>query len=417
MLFARIAGLAGVAALAGCATTHRALPESARSIGATEVVAVVPQHEIYADFDASRVRAATVQFGLIGALVGSAIDAGVNSSRAQTAENTIAPARNALVDYHFEDRLRARLDELLKPLPWLGARPVEIQRDATQDALDARLARTATDALMLVGASYLLSADFGAIIVRLDPLLLPHSERFGAVVQDAGGPGRADEAAASDAAYFDHFTIEVRSPSVAGSRDEAVAAWAANNGALLRQALDMAALEGACLIAAALKDAEGLRGEELVKLAHAMSGSLGRTHDAIRFAGVLDGAGAPVPAALLATSTPPSDSAPAPASTAASIAAPTEARVMPATLGPGAAAASARTVSSGTLSTLADPPPPSLVLDASTSLHPRPVAASAASATVGAGSTLDVLSSTHNGDGYWLLVRAHSGEQGWVRAR
>ncbi|HUS23544.1 MAG TPA: hypothetical protein VM369_01240, partial [Candidatus Binatia bacterium] len=96
---------------------------------------------------------------------------------------------------------------------------------------------------------------------------------------------------------------------------------------------------------------------------------------------------------------------------------PPPASLQPAVLTPATRSAEPVETSSPQIPTLAYPPPATVTLSAIAPLRTRPLSTTAAASTLAAGSAADVLSSTLNAEGYWLLVRAKSGEQGWLQAR
>src|SRR5258708_1995626 len=92
--------------MGACSTLpiHQALTSDAHDkIASTEVVVPIRQHEIYVYVPPSTGGAqAGAGFGLVGALVGVAIDASIDSVRTSKAETAVKPLRDVLVDYNFD---------------------------------------------------------------------------------------------------------------------------------------------------------------------------------------------------------------------------------------------------------------------------------------------------------------------------
>ncbi len=66
------------------------------------VYSLIPQDELDALYPVSDSSAATMQFGLVGALVGAAIDTSINKSNAEVAEENLAGIRNELIGLEFD---------------------------------------------------------------------------------------------------------------------------------------------------------------------------------------------------------------------------------------------------------------------------------------------------------------------------
>lgn len=126
------------------------------------VEVVLNQHELAVEVPATA-SAVGMQFGLIGALVGSA----VQNAQVKKAEERVVPIRNALLDYRFNERveaaLRARLaSEGLSPNPMIKimATPWDAV-DAQQSKQDMPL-----HALVIV-PHYAIDYDFNTLSVSL----------------------------------------------------------------------------------------------------------------------------------------------------------------------------------------------------------------------------------------------------------
>ena len=112
--------------------------------------------------------AAGMQFGLIGALVGTAI----NNAQVKNAEQRVGELRNALLDYPFNARVEAALREKLSANDVLGGQGLQVLH-ATWDADTAQQAGTTEDALVLA-PRYAILSNFEQLTVSLT---LSHMQR------------------------------------------------------------------------------------------------------------------------------------------------------------------------------------------------------------------------------------------------
>jgi hypothetical protein len=103
-----------------------------------------------------------MQFGLIGALIGSA----VQNSQAKNAEEAVVPLRNLLVDYRFNQRMH---DALLPKLasPGLSPNPTLTVMATAWDAHDAQQAAKLPPYALVLVPSYAMDSDFAQLTVSL----------------------------------------------------------------------------------------------------------------------------------------------------------------------------------------------------------------------------------------------------------
>ena len=82
-----------------------------------DVISIIDQQELDALFPIQNSSGVSAQFGLIGALIGSAIDASANSTNAEKATNNLSPIRNKLIDYNFDEILQSNIESKLSEHP------------------------------------------------------------------------------------------------------------------------------------------------------------------------------------------------------------------------------------------------------------------------------------------------------------
>ena len=252
----RSAALASFLLLAACAQapTRPLAPEARNAFKSTDVVGIVEQKELNAEIIVQNSAPATAQFGLIGALVGGAIDAGINVSRMNTAETAIAPLRDSLKGYDFDAKLLQALSQSLAPVGWLGAQPGKVVKGAKGVEMDGMLRGSTAGGVLFVATAYQLSPDFSQLNVYAKVSLFPHP---------AGEPakrrkGRAEQTYAIDsdlanASYYNNFTVQTPLDAKGATPELTVAAWTGDQGAPMRRALDASLRKLAWLVAADLE--------------------------------------------------------------------------------------------------------------------------------------------------------------------
>jgi hypothetical protein len=107
----------------GCAVARKENFDTSglNSQASVKVISETANEEIVIEFVPSNGgAAASAQFGLIGALVGSAIDAGVNNSRAKSVEEKVQSFRAATSTLDMRQLLIQTLESGTDSLPWQG---------------------------------------------------------------------------------------------------------------------------------------------------------------------------------------------------------------------------------------------------------------------------------------------------------
>jgi hypothetical protein len=128
--------------------------------GELGVELVQEQQELAVDVPDSS--AATMQFGLLGALIGSAIE----NTQVKNAERRVADLRDLLVDYPFQARMEAALRERL-PSEGISPSPVFELRATPWLAADATGTLSAPVERLVLVPRYALRNDFELISVTL----------------------------------------------------------------------------------------------------------------------------------------------------------------------------------------------------------------------------------------------------------
>lgn len=229
----RAAGVLSLALLSACSTlpVHQALPTAAREqIASTDIVAPVPQSEVYV-FVAPATGGAG--FGLVGAL----IDVSIDSARTSKAESSVTTLRNAMVDYSFDNSLQRKLTSTLAQVSWLHSGNAGVIRDVTAEGLDKSVAASNAAAVLFVAADYHLNNDADVMQVTLGAWLVPKSDAL--MAMRAGKVDAKHISSRGNALYRNSLVFEARITG-SGTRDGNIAKWSADNGRLARKVLDTA---------------------------------------------------------------------------------------------------------------------------------------------------------------------------------
>ncbi|HEY2344716.1 MAG TPA: hypothetical protein VGH80_02410 [Xanthomonadaceae bacterium] len=153
----------GLIALAfGATTASASAPELPVPLGQDLPVEIVMnQQEL--EVDVSQTAAAVgVQFGLLGALVGSAIQ----NEQQKAGEQRVVPLRDMLIHYSFNDRLEQALRAKL-PSDGISANPHFIVMKTAWDAVDAQNSKNVPLHAMVITPRYSVDSDLGRLNVQL----------------------------------------------------------------------------------------------------------------------------------------------------------------------------------------------------------------------------------------------------------
>eukprot|EP01030_Chromulinospumella_sphaerica_P023670 gene23670-23709_t len=224
----------GAATLSACVTPvpfKVALPTAARdAVPSTEVVAAVKQSEIY-------VYVAPVNTGGQGGLIGALVAAGIDAAVTEKAQTAVKPARDAIVDYDFDGRLRADLQQSLGQVSFLKVDGVRVTKDALQPGLDKAVTGSKSGAVLITVADYQFSADAASVTVTLSADLFANSPALAPFKPTATANSKI-VAYGGNSIYRNTFTYMTLLPAPTTNRDANISMWAANNGKAIRDALD-----------------------------------------------------------------------------------------------------------------------------------------------------------------------------------
>ncbi|HUP92579.1 MAG TPA: hypothetical protein VM074_10060 [Solimonas sp.] len=264
--------------VSGCAVTpmNQAMPkEMAGSLATTDVIVGISQSEVNPTIIVQNSSAVSGQFGLIGALVGSAVDAGVNESRSTKAEETVRPVRSALIDYNFDQRFSGAVTQALPATAAsLGTAKQFFVKDVNDKYYERVYTASTADAVMFVNADYMFTPDFANLRTGIRALLYSRKS----------APAKGAPLALENAAYRATIIVNAPLPAPGADGPANAALWAADGGRLARAALqdgirnaigtllsDLASPDYTALAAGEVTKADGLAARTVQRSADGMT--------------------------------------------------------------------------------------------------------------------------------------------------
>ncbi|MEC5384844.1 hypothetical protein VVD49_03875 [Uliginosibacterium sp. H3] len=184
---------------------------------------------------------------LVGAvmLVQVAGEMGYDNYRYFMADRALAPIRRNLADYDVGERLRQSFDDAVRGTVPEAPGKVGLVAPATPEHFESRYAMAGGDAVLLVALNYAWSMDLNTLTVAAEANLYPKTPALWQLQYDTYRRGtRTDKlpgALLTDvrhSLYRQVISYGISLPTRQDDRDLAAAAWAADDGARLRGALD-----------------------------------------------------------------------------------------------------------------------------------------------------------------------------------
>lgn len=394
-MFANSSRLCGALLIAllmtGCATSayQPLTPEAKQQIRSTDTVIGVAQQEITAQINQSNVAAATG-----GGLLFALIDAGINSSRSSTAEDTVRPLRDALVTYNFDNNLRSRMDDHLGTISGMGVGNVKLTKEVTDNNYNALYQASNKDAVLFTSVNYSMTVDFSTLAINANALLFPKSAGLKALANLSDAD--LHNLPVKNSIYRNTINFTCKLPSPSKDLETNRNMWVANNAGLLVGALNLGTDEIANAISLDIPQAAAQSDGAL------QASGPGDVQRLRQKAGTI---------LITSRGTPETFAArpvPVRSPVISSVPAPTAPTVQP------VAVAVASQQAASTMSLAAASPTSNLQrLQAATILRDQPKSVAQAIATLDAGSPIQTISSMRNAEGEWAFVNA-SGKRGWI---
>lgn len=248
MIATRIVIGMALCTLTACATEPAFIsltPELSQRIRSSNGVIVATQKEIIADIDKSNVATYTG-----GGLIPALIDVAIESSRASSAEKSLKPIRDVLVNYEIGSELHRALGTRIEAIPWLQARKIEVIHDNRSNQIPHLLAANSEDALLVLTPTYVFSSDFSVLRFQTEVRVVPRATHL--MPQNAGNDAekRMTPLYKTTVIHLEPLTNQKNSTV------DAATAWASEDGKRIKEALQQGTTRVADQIIEALSHPE-----------------------------------------------------------------------------------------------------------------------------------------------------------------
>lgn len=269
----------------GCARIPLVQPVTPQLLAAVQPVDVklgIHQSELYAVFTPSTTgvagAAACGAVPGIGILLAAAcggalgaVDAGINTKRAKAAEESVRPLKDELVALEVDQLVRESLKHSLASVPGMQLAGVEVVKTVTNEAYEKAFRASTSNAVMFVTVDYHLGVDFSTLELSARGVIYPrgNAARVAAAqpVLPATPPSGEPILALKDAVYRASIIYEAKLPKPNADAALNIAAWKADDGRLLRSAMQDGIAKLGPLLAEDLQRAAGVAGGVVTKVA------------------------------------------------------------------------------------------------------------------------------------------------------
>lgn len=156
-----------VIATAACAGYKPKLTDDVKAdISTVRVLSIIHQDELNVQINASSTGAgAAAGFGLLGALVGTAIDASVNDARSKSAEERVEPFRAVMQGTNTTAAINETIEKSVESLDWATAN-FEVFDDSDNFKVSDSMKGLEEDALLVINSSYALTPELESVEVK-----------------------------------------------------------------------------------------------------------------------------------------------------------------------------------------------------------------------------------------------------------
>jgi len=266
------------AILAGCASSTTRKPLSQAQLAQLQPVALslsVPQPQVYAKYEISSAgTTGAVACGVVPGIgillaaacggVAGAMDASINASRAEEADVRMRPLKDTLIGLRTERDLQDNIAAALAQVQGMKLAGVTLTREPLQESYFRKvLAATNTGTAMFIEVDYHLVQDMSRLEMRSRSLIYPRSsgasstqaQMIGAPVGTPGAGAASRPFDPENAAYRFELVYRAALPSAGTDAAQNARAWSADQGALLRLALQDGVRQTSALLA---QDLQGL---------------------------------------------------------------------------------------------------------------------------------------------------------------
>jgi hypothetical protein len=215
-------------------STSKKIPltqQNRQSIETVKLIVVVKQDNIFAQIDSTAgdaVGYVGIQYGAIGGLLGGLIAASINEMERAKTEKLIAPIKQTLLQVNFGSDLTVQLKKKLSEIEWISVKEAENRRSLDDEERDKVLNEMKEKSLLVVRASYYLSATFNLFMVESTAELYTKDEEKDCLFRS------------KVMCFSDSLDLNDKSASVAE--------WSKNDGTKIKSAITEAVEETASML-------------------------------------------------------------------------------------------------------------------------------------------------------------------------
>ncbi len=156
--------------LSACTTFKPVLDQELKNqVSTIHVISFIPQEELDLQINQSNAAMAVgAQFGFIGAIVASSIDASVNHARAKEAEARADEYRQLLVDVDTSDQLQSGFKDVAANLDWAEVVEFDSSTPIEEFKLKEYLQTVNADSLLILNSRYSLTPELDSLEMSTD---------------------------------------------------------------------------------------------------------------------------------------------------------------------------------------------------------------------------------------------------------
>lgn len=190
----------------------------------THVVVGTNQSKINTLIDPSQL---TLYMG--GGLLPALIDAGINQSREQSAEEIVKPIRDALADFDFNSLAQRIAAQKLESIDVIHPLTIDFSREVNPEKYTKMMDSSTAPRMFYLNYDYLMNSDFTGVRVGLFAVLKPKT-------QPGGSP--ENRMGLGDTLFHKHYVTEMYLQTPADDISKRISVWSADNGDLLKKGLE-----------------------------------------------------------------------------------------------------------------------------------------------------------------------------------
>ncbi len=174
-LLASLFLISTLSACSGIQPQHQMDPSVISNLNDVETYLIVEQDEIYADINGSNI----AEIGGGGLLL-ALIDIAVESSQTSSAETSIQPIRDHLLDYDYATILQKSINDEITKIDRFTVKEASLERTTSSNLYNEKHSKSDASAVLFLQAKYNMSPDFSTVYTTVDAFMFPNSDSLNA---------------------------------------------------------------------------------------------------------------------------------------------------------------------------------------------------------------------------------------------